>query len=104
MTKITRVKIIHIPQNRGHVAMASCVLDEKYFLGGIGVYMKLDGGYRITYPTKKAGHGEANIHHPIVRECGDEIKSRIIEEYKKNIKVYETRYSTTEKPCHVQVD
>lgn len=85
MTNVTEVTIIPIKPKDGLVALASCVVDNKVYLGSIGVYTKLKGGYRLTYPTKKAGENSINIYHPITKEAGDAIERAIIVEYEKLI-------------------
>lgn len=85
MTLITEVTIIPIKPKDGLVALASCVLDNKVYLGSIGVYTKLKGGYRLTYPNKKVGENAINIYHPITKEVGDEIERVVIEKYEELI-------------------
>lgn len=78
-TKVSEVQIVPIRPQDGLIAFASCVLDGKFFLGSIGIYTKLAGGYRITFPTKKAG-GSLNISifNPITKEACMAITEGII--------------------------
>ena len=80
-TRITEVTIIPIKPRDGLVALASCVIDSKMYVGSIGVYTKIKGGYRLTYPNKKVGENAINIFHPINKECGDGIETAIIDKY-----------------------
>lgn len=83
MSKITEVQIKIVKPKDGLVGFASIVLDEKLYLGSIGVFTKLDGsGYRITYPTKKAGADSLNVYHPITEELGKEIELAVVERAK----------------------
>ena len=82
-TNVTEVRIIPIKPNNGLVALASCVVDEKIYVGSIGIYTKLKGGYRLTYPNKKVGENAINIFHPITKESGDAIETAIVDEYEK---------------------
>ena len=82
-TRISEVMIIPIRPRNGLVALASCVIDEKIYLGSIGIYTMLKGGYRLTYPNKKVGDNSVNLYHPISKECGDIIEDSIISEYEK---------------------
>lgn len=50
---ITEIEITPIRPREGLVAFASCVIDQWLYLGSIAVVTRLDGGYRLTYPTKK---------------------------------------------------
>ncbi len=84
-TKITEVTIIMIKPRNGLVALATCVIDEKLYLGSIGIYTKLQGGYRLTYPNKKLGENAINIFHPINKETGEAIEKAVVSEYEKLI-------------------
>lgn len=85
-TIVTEVNIIPIKPKDGLVALASCVIDNKIYLGSIGIYTKLSGGYRLTYPNKKTGNGnDINMYHPINRECGDTIEKAIVDKYQEII-------------------
>ena len=86
-TKITEVTIIMIKPKNGLVALATCVIDEKLYLGSIGIYTKLKGGYRLTYPTKKLEVSSINIYHPISKEVSDAIENAIIEKYEQLMEV-----------------
>ena len=83
MNNVTEINVIPIRPKDGLVALASCVIDEKFYIGSIGVYTKLKGGYRITYPNKKSGNSTINIFHPITKDLGDIIENEIISEYEK---------------------
>lgn len=76
MTKITEVQICPIKPRDGLVGLASFVYDEAFFLGSIGVHTRPNGGYRISYPTRKSGDSSFNTYHPI-----DGKLARQIEEY-----------------------
>lgn len=80
-TKISEVTIIPVKPNKGLVALASCVIDGKLYLGSIGIYTKLKGGYRLTYPNKKVGETAINIFHPINKVVGDAIEKGIVDQY-----------------------
>lgn len=67
-TEVSEVQIIPVRPVDGLVAFATCLLDGKYFLGSIGIYTKLKGGFRITFPTKKFGSGSCSIFNPITAE------------------------------------
>ena len=81
MTKITEVTIIPVKPKNGLVALASCVIDDKLYLGSIGVYTKLSGGYRLTFPNKKVGTNSLDIYHPINREFSGEMEKAVIARY-----------------------
>lgn len=81
-SEISEVTIIPIKPQNGLVALASCVIDSKLYLGSIGLYTKRDGsGYRLTYPNKKVGDHAINIYHPINKEVNDAILEAIVAKY-----------------------
>jgi DNA-binding cell septation regulator SpoVG len=78
--RITEIQIIPIKANNGLVAFASVLLDDRLYLGSIGIHKKIDGnGYRLTYPTKKIGDKNINIYHPINKETSKLLEEKIIE-------------------------
>lgn len=81
--KITEIQIVPIKPKDGLVAFASVVIENRLYLGSIGVHTRLDGsGYRITYPTKKVGEKSLNIYYPINQEMGKAIERAIISKIK----------------------
>lgn len=86
-TKVTETRIIlirpvaDIKQRDTLVALATCVLNDVFFVGSIGIYERSEGGYRITYPTKKTGRSSLKLFYPVDKEAGDDIEKVIIDEY-----------------------
>lgn len=77
--EVTDVHITPIKPRDGLVAFANVVLDNSIHLGFIGIHTKLDGsGYRLTYPTKKAGVKDLNIYYPINKEMSKLIERAVI--------------------------
>lgn len=76
--KISEVKICPVKPQDGLVAFASVVIDNNIYLGSIAVYTRLDGSYRILYPTKRIGTKYLNVFHPINSECGKQLENLII--------------------------
>jgi len=77
--KVTDVQITPIKPREGLVGFANVVLNDSIHLGFIGIHTKLDGsGYRLTYPTKKAGVKDLNIFYPLNREASKLIEEAII--------------------------
>lgn len=77
--RVSEINIVPIKPNSGLVAFASVVIDDSLYLGSIGVHSRLDGTFRITYPTKKLGSKELNLYHPINRDVGKLIEQAVIE-------------------------
>ncbi|MDQ3008006.1 MAG: SpoVG family protein [bacterium] len=80
--------------NEGLVGFASFVYDNNFYLGSIGIYTRPQGGYRLTYPSRKATNGKFNVFHPINREVAEEIEKVIISKFEKVTKMYVRHNST----------
>ena len=91
--KITEIEITPIKPNKGLVAFASCVIDSWLYLSSMGIVTRLDGGYRLTYPTKNIGRGQVNIFHPVTHEAGNTIEEKIISTYEEVMKKSNDRYN-----------
>ena len=61
VNRLSEIQIIPIKPQNGLVAFASFVLDGNLYLGSIGIVTRLNGGYRLVYPTKKVGDRSLNI-------------------------------------------
>lgn len=77
--RISEINITPIKPANGLVAFASVVVDESIYLGSMGIHVRPDGTYRITYPSKKIGSRELSIYHPINRDAGQLIEKLVIE-------------------------
>jgi DNA-binding cell septation regulator SpoVG len=80
---VTRVEIIPIMPNKGHIAFANIVIEDKLALNGIGIHTCLSrGGFRLVYPDKKLPNGKVvQLYHPINRQIGNEIQNYVISQY-----------------------
>ena len=76
-SKVSEIEITPIRAQNGLVAFASVLLDKKIRLNSIGIYTKLAGGYRLTYPTK----GSFNIFNPITKEVSQAIENAVLGKY-----------------------
>ncbi len=65
---ITEVQIVPIKPKDGLVGFASVIFNESLYLGSIGIYTRPEGGYRLTYPTRKTGNITINTFYPIRKE------------------------------------
>lgn len=76
--EINKIELIPIKSQSGLVAFAHLIIDNCFFIGSIGVHRKLDGsGYRLTYPTKKAGEAHIPLFHPTTPELSKKIEKEI---------------------------
>lgn len=85
---IAEINVTPIKPQAGLVAFASVVVDHELYLGSIAVYTRLDGSYRLLYPTKKVGEQMLNLYHPINREASKRIEAAI---FKKCEEIFERR-------------
>ncbi|OGD25105.1 hypothetical protein A2819_00130 [Candidatus Azambacteria bacterium RIFCSPHIGHO2_01_FULL_40_24] len=77
---ISEINIIPVKPKDGLIGFVSFVLDDKYYVGSIGIFTRLSGGgYRLAYPTKKVGEKNINIFHPITPGAGKVIEDVITE-------------------------
>lgn len=93
---IAEIQIVPIKPKDGLVAFASFVLDNNLYLGGIGIYTRPEGGYRLTYPTRKVGATNYPIYHPISKEFSNTLIMAIVGKYEEVAKPYDRHnYSAT---------
>lgn len=93
--KISEIQIIPIKPQEGLVGFASFVLNENLYLGSIGIITRLEGGYRLVYPTKKVGVRNINIFHPINKEFAQSIEKEVIGKFEDVMKKYD-RYDSAD--------
>lgn len=79
--KVTEIQIIPVKPKDGLVAFASFIFDNSFYFSSIGIYTRLQGGYRLTYPTRKASTGSLPIFHPISKEVASMIEEAIAAKY-----------------------
>lgn len=70
---ISEVKIQLTKPNDGLIGFASVVIDNAIYLGAIGIYNRLGGGYRLTFPKK----GAFNIFYPINHQATQILENAI---------------------------
>lgn len=81
--KLSEIQIIPIKPQSGLVAFASFVLDGNLYLGSIGIMTRPQGGYRLTYPTKRVGIKDLNIFYPINKTFAKTIEKEVLAELEK---------------------
>lgn len=80
--KVSEVRVILVKHNEGLIGFASLVLFNSIYISSIGIYRKLSGGYRITYPTKIINNKNFEIFHPINSELSKYIEESIFTKVK----------------------
>jgi len=80
-TKLTEIQIIPIKPQNGLVGFASFILNDRLYLGSVGILTRPKGGYRLAYPTKKVGDKNLNIFYPINKEFAQLIENEIVRHF-----------------------
>jgi len=78
---ISEVQIVPIKPINGLVGFASLVLDGNFYLGSIAIMTRPQGGYRVTYPTRKVGTKNINTYYPIDKEIAELVEKTIIKHF-----------------------
>lgn len=82
MTKIvSEIYVVPVDEKDGLVAFANFTVYDAIHCNSVGIMRRLDGGYRLTYPTRKHGNKSVNIFYPINQEIGKRISEEVIKEY-----------------------
>jgi len=79
--KLTEICIYPIkPTDKGLVAFASCIYNDRLSLNSIAIYTRPTGdGYRLVYPTRNLPNGRIiNTFYPIERKAGQAIERAVI--------------------------
>ena len=90
--KVSEIQIVPIKPQEGLVAFASFVLNNNLYLGSIGIITRLEGGYRLVYPTKKVGIRNINVYHPINKDFAKTLEKEVIAKFEDVMKQND-RYS-----------
>lgn len=85
---ITEVQVVPIKPREGLVGFASVIFNECLYLGSIGIYTRPEGGFRLTYPTRKAGTTNINVFYPIRKEVAVFLERVIITKFEEVTKKY----------------
>jgi DNA-binding cell septation regulator SpoVG len=79
--RISEIQITPVKPRDGLVGFASFVFDNCFYLGSIGIFTRPEGGYRLTYPTRKSPISNFVIFHPINKETASMVEAAIISKY-----------------------
>jgi len=81
MGRITEIQITPVKPIDGLVGFASFVLDNSLYLGSIGIATRLQGGYRLIYPTRQTGNKDMNVFHPINKTFADAVEHEVLKKF-----------------------
>ena len=94
MERITEIQITPIKPQDGLVAFASFVLDNSLYLGSVGIVTRIQGGYRLVYPTKRAGNRDFHVFHPINKAFAELVEREVIKRYEDVMKKSDDRHNS----------
>lgn len=94
MHHISEIQIVPIKPQDGLVGFASLVLDNSLHLSSIGIVTRPQGGYRLTYPTRKNQNGSFHIFYPINKKTAERIEQAVIARFEEVTKSYVRHHST----------
>lgn len=83
MVNISEISLIPIRAQKGLAFFASFVIENKFFVGNIALYSRLNrpGEFRTVYPTKILQNGnQIPVFYPINKQVGGEIENVLSEE------------------------
>jgi DNA-binding cell septation regulator SpoVG len=92
---------VPIKPKDGLVGFVSFVLDNALHLSSIGIVTRPQGGYRLTYPTRKSQKGSFHIFYPINKETAECIEQAVIARFEEVTKSYVRYHSTYTKRSYV---
>ena len=78
---VSNIQIIPIRPSSGLVAFASFILNENFYMGAIGIHTRPQGGYRLTYPTRKVSNDNLPIYYPINKEIAGVIEQAVMAKF-----------------------
>lgn len=82
INEISEIQVVPIRPKDGLVGFASFVLNQSFYMSGIGIFLRPNGHYRLAYPTKKQATSSLNVFYPINIQTADHIKDAVIKKFK----------------------
>lgn len=101
MIFVTEIELIPIKAKQGLVFFGNFVLDNRYFVGNVAIYSKLDkpGEFRLVYPTKTLKNGrQIPVFYPIDHKVSDEIETAVSEKARELLSPDENLMSEIDRP------
>ena len=69
---ISEIDIYPLKPKGGLVGFVSFLLNDSFYVGGIGIHVTPRGNVRLVYPTKALPNGKnLTLFHPINKEAGE---------------------------------
>ncbi len=77
--RVSEVNVTPVKPNNGLVGIASVVIDGNIYLNSIAIYTKLDGTYRLLYPTKSVGNRTMGYFYPINQKASKAVERAVFQ-------------------------
>ena len=90
--KISEIQIIPVNETEGLIAFCSFVLNDSIKFNSVAIYTKLDGGYRLVYPTKLLSEKKIPLFYPISNDVGKYIENKIVSHFENLMKKHDMYY------------
>ncbi len=92
MKIISEVQVVPIKPQNGLIGFASFVLYEAIYCGSVGIFTRPNGGYRLTYPTRKVMSKDVGVFYPINQQVGFTIEEAVIKVLEEVVSKEDGRY------------
>lgn len=96
MKMISEIQIMPVKPSNGLVGFASFVLYEAVYCGSVGVFTRLNGGYRLVYPTRKILGKNIDVYYPISQQVGRAIEEAVASKFEEVVSKENGRHVCTE--------
>jgi len=75
---ISEVEIYPLKPKGGLIGFASFLIEDSFYVGGVGIHTKPSGEIRLVYPTKTLPNGkELPLCHPINQAVGASVEQAV---------------------------
>jgi len=83
--KLSEINIVPVKPRDGLIGFCTFVIDEKFYIGSVAIFSRLNGDLRLVYPQKNG----IDCCHPLSRQVGEYITDVITQKF---LKFNEPRY------------
>ncbi len=82
--EIAEIQIVPVRAQDGLVAFASCVINDQFYIGNIGIHSAFTANeFRLVYPTRTfLNNKSVSCVHPINKETGEVMQKVICTAFK----------------------
>jgi len=91
MTQVSEIEIVLVKPQNGLIGFSSFLLDNKIYFSSVAIHSKINGGFRLTYPTKNG----FTLFYPVNRTTSKAIEQAVFEKLKNVMNLKNDRYCHT---------